>query len=133
MICQRSYSDCYQSNLNNIINQIKNYATWVKEKLGDKIDTFNWNIPSLKLRFDHPKHLHDNIEELSRKHCVDIKYMSNLKDHLCVISICFSYDTIKKRKLDPLTYVQNYDFDKLIKNFDQEGSKYEHQNNLSRD
>ena len=42
--------------------------------------------------------------------------MSNLVNYTCTLNICFSYDCIAKRKLDPLTYTQDFDFYKLVQN-----------------
>ena len=40
--------------------------------------------------------------------------MSNLVNYVCILQVYFSYDTIKKRKLCPESYFDNYDFTKLV-------------------
>ena len=106
LICSRDYYlNEGRDNIQTVFNLIRDYST---------NDTLRITSPTLELSYYNFKDLSDKIEELSSKYFVEIVYMSNLFNNVCQLKVYLSHETIKSKRLDPQTYLEKFDFDRLI-------------------
>ena len=105
LLCERYYYEEELKNIKQILDQIIKFY---------KNRTIKVKAPTLRLSFNNYKDLNNKIEELANRNFIKIEYMSNLLNYVCILQVYFSYDTIKKRKLCPESYFDNYDFTKLV-------------------
>ena len=106
LICSRDYYlNEGRDNIQAIFDLIRDYST---------NNTSRITSPTLELSYRNFNDLSEKIEELSRKYFVEIVYMSNLFNNVCQLKVYLSYDTIIKKKQDPQTYFEKFNFDRLI-------------------
>ena len=120
LICNRDYYLNEGRSIQTILKKIKDYST---------NNTSRITSSTLELSYRNFNDLSEKIEELSRKHFVEIVYMSNLINNVCQLKIYLSHKTIKKRKLDKHTYLEKFNFNTLIESKRQGDQMYNENRN----
>ena len=121
LICGRDYYlNEGRENIQTVLDHIKVYS---------ENNTLRITSPALEFSCRNFNDLSDKLEQLSRRYFVDIVYMSNLINNVCQLKVYLSYETINNRKMNPQTYFEKFDFDRLIQSRRQGDKMYNENRN----